>query len=250
MNGFVFYDGKSLIDDGPVVGIATGLKSASVNVKTGGMVQVYFLRPDIHPLEATKIGADASICGTCRHRGKIIDVDGEKKNVERSCYVTLFQGPSVVYRTYKSGKYKSVSITEASRLLAGRNVRLSAYGDPGCLPVPILTELVRHSRSHTGYSHLWRTYPELRDLVMASCDSESDRKEAKALGFRTFRVRSPDEAVLKGEGQCPASKEMGKVTTCNDCLLCDGLRRSLSVDVTLLSHGIGAGHFNRSRVSA
>lgn len=51
MRGFIFYRGKSPIDNAPIVGIAV-LKSR--NEKTGNMVQTFILRSDIHPMDAIK----------------------------------------------------------------------------------------------------------------------------------------------------------------------------------------------------
>ena len=65
MPGFVFFDGASLIDGAPIVGIAV---LSSVNRKTGNMVQTYILRADQAPLDAIRAGDDESICGDCVHR--------------------------------------------------------------------------------------------------------------------------------------------------------------------------------------
>lgn len=92
----------------------------------------------------------------------------------------------------------------------------------------------------SGYTHLWREFPLLSAFCMASCDSEADRIEAKALGFRTFRVRGKDDSKLAGEGHCPASKEMGKSTQCAQCLLCGGARSTAKADITIIAHGTGA----------
>ena len=78
--GFVLFEGPSQLDGLPVVVIAT-LKTS--NVKTGNMVQTWILRQDLNPVEASKIGADASVCGNCVHRHFH---DGP-------CYVNLGQAP-------------------------------------------------------------------------------------------------------------------------------------------------------------
>ena len=63
MPGFVFYDGPSLIDGAPIIGIAV-LESS--NAKTGNMVQTYILRADMAPLAAIASGDDVSTAGTAR----------------------------------------------------------------------------------------------------------------------------------------------------------------------------------------
>lgn len=90
MPGYVVYDGASRIDGAPVLGIVT---LDSGNVKTGAMAQLWILRADMPPSEASRTGADASICGGCPHRGRIID----GVLVDRSCYVTLMHGPRAVW---------------------------------------------------------------------------------------------------------------------------------------------------------
>ena len=245
--GFVYYHGPSMVDGQPVVAIMTGLGSPSPNTKTGPMIQGYFLNPDMAPLDAARIGQDERICGDCRHRGSIELRDGIPTNVGRSCYVTLFQGPRVVYRSYAAKKYPAIDLDTARSLLRGRRVRLGAYGDPASIPADVLRHVMGEVSGHTGYTHLWRRFPQTSDLLMASCDTPEERLIAKDLGFRTFRPRLPEEKPLQGEGQCPASAEMGKVTTCNDCMLCDGNKRGLRGDITLLIHGVGAPHYRRGR---
>ena len=55
-NGYILWEGASLIDGAPIVVIATGFASRSTNRKTGGMVQTYILRRDIDPVSAVQSG--------------------------------------------------------------------------------------------------------------------------------------------------------------------------------------------------
>ena len=246
MQGFVMYRGPSRIDGSPIVVIATGLETGGNNSKTGSMVQVYIMREDISPVAAVHTGDDRSICGDCRHRGKVVTLEnGERKNVGRSCYVTLFHGPRVVWDAYRRGVYKEVPIERARKLLGGRKVRLGSYGDPGAVPFWVWEIGLDKVREINGYTHLWREYPHLSAFCMASCDTEAEREEAKALGFRTFRVRSKDSPTLKGEGRCPASHEMGKAVQCAECMLCGGRRTGAKADITIIAHGAGSTHYER-----
>lgn len=249
MNGFVLYKGPSEIDGQPIICIATGLQTGGNNSKTGPMVQTYILREDQNPVQAVHNGSDASICGDCPHRGRIVTdaATGLRRNVERSCYVILFQGPRVVWDGYQRGIYPEVKLSEARKLLTGKMVRLGSYGDPGAVPLHIWEQALAKVPTLSGYTHLWRRFPLLSAFCMASCDSESDREEAKALGFRTFRVRGRSDQVLKGEGQCPASHEMGKAVQCQTCMLCGGARTKAKADISILAHGRGKGHFERSK---
>ena len=197
------------------------------------MVQTYILRSDIEPTAAIKLGLDASICGSCRHRG-----DGTGKG--RTCYVNVGQGPLGVYRAFKRGRYPLWSTQASSLPLIGldRIVRLGTYGDPAAVPVSIWSSLTAGAKGHTGYTHQWRTTPGLRGLCMASADNETEAAEAQRLGWRTFRVGMRIDAytveahLTAKESLCPASTEAGKKLTCAQCLACggaDGRRGSIYI---------------------
>jgi len=232
-NGVVLWQGPSQLDGKPIVAIATGLAKGSSNVKTGAMVQTYILRSDMEPIAALKAGEDASICGSCPLRG-----DGTGKG--RACYVNLGHGPLAVYRAFKRGSYESAGVL--ADLGAKRAVRLGTYGDPAAVPSWVWTDLLTESSGHTGYTHQWRTHPELKSLCMASVDTVNDMHEARAQGWRTFRVDGTHViGAQKGEVLCPASKEAGRKLTCEQCLACcgaDGRKGSIYIP----AHGSGAVH--------
>ena len=249
MNGFVLYRGPSVIDGEPIVCIATGVISGGSNSKTGPMVQIYIIRADQNPLVAAQNGSDVSICGDCPHRGRteINPATGLLRNVERSCYVTLMHGPRVIWDGFQRGIYPDIPLTKARKLLARKLVRVGAYGDPGAVPVAVWEVALDQVHELNGYTHLWRKYPLLSAFCMASCDSEGEREEAKALGFRTYRVRGADQLKLPGEGLCPASEELGKTVQCAQCMLCGGARTNAKADITIAVHGTGSKHFERAR---
>jgi len=239
MNGFVLYRGPSEIDGQPIVCIATGLQTGGANSKTGTMVQVYIIRSDMNPLRAVQTGDDAAICGDCTHRGRIVTdpLSGLRKNVERSCYVTLMHGPRVVWDAFQRGLYPEVTLAKARKLLAHRSVRIGSYGDPGAVPMRVWEKALDHVSELSGYTHLWHRFPRLSEFCMASVESEEEREEAKALGFRTYRVRGRHDPKMVGEGHCPASSEMGKAVLCAQCLLCGGAKSKAKADITIISHG-------------
>ena len=242
MAGFVFYDGPSMIDGAPIVGIAT---LTSENGKTGNMVQTYILRADQAPLDALKSGADASVCGTCKHRPRAID----GKRV-RTCYVDVSKSVQSVFAAWIRGAYSLMAPRRAARLLAGRRVRLGAYGDPAAIPAAHWRDLLAFADGHTGYSHAWREAfaQGLRDLVMASADTESERDTARALGWRTFRVRTSTETLAPREIVCPASPEGGNRRQCVTCMACDGAARgSAQASIAIVVHGPAARAFDRVR---
>lgn len=228
--GFVFYDGPSQIDGSPILGIAI-LRSA--NVKTGDMVQTFIVRADMPPLDAIASGADEAICGDCPHRGT-------------SCYVDVAKSVSAVFYAWLRGVYPTISPRALGRLLRGRRVRIGAYGDPAAIPARAWRDVIACADGHTGYTHQWRQpfAQGLRGIVMASADSASDRDVARAMGWRTFRVRTADEAIGTREFACPASDEAGKRKQCIDCLACDGAARGpAQASPVIIVHGAKALRF-------
>ena len=237
MAGYILYRGPSMLDGKPIVVI--GLQSSD-NRKTGNMAQVYILREDIHPQEAIWAGEDSTICGNCPHRG-----DGTGKG--RSCYVIVFQGPSKVYQAYKAGKYAIGS----PKHFRGSVIRFGTYGDPAAVPYEILKQYAEVSAGYTSYTHQWRNCdPQYANICMASCDTEQDRTDAKAMGYRTFRVRSSQDSIGHREFSCPASEEAGKRLQCHECRACSGTRFGKvanAADVTIIVHGNKAITANANR---
>ena len=245
----IFYDGPSMLDGMPIVGIATGFGKGSNNTKTGrGLIQTWILRSDISPTDAVHSGADESICGQCPHRGRLEN----GRNVERSCYVTVFQAPLVIWKAYKRGIYEHVDESDLPAKFKGLGVRLGAYGDPAAIPFTYWEEMISKASFHTGYTHQWRDYPEFNSLCMASCDNTSDRAQAKMLGFRTFRIKSASEPRLNTEVICPASAEMGNKLTCDTCKACSGLMGKARADIVIDVHGAKGkiNHYENRRLTA
>jgi len=237
----IIYSGPSELDGEPIVAIITGIKSKSNNSKTGDMPQIWILRSDIHPTEALRTGQDSSICGNCIHRPKKLGADALKKN-SRTCYVNTmsFNG---IFKSYKKGGYAVADLVKLASELEGRHVRVGAYGDPASLPIEILDTLLSKCKS-TGYTHQWRTCDKrYAKYNMASCDTIVDVADAVKLGYRTFFVQPRvdyKDAIHNVGGiklaHCPASKELGKVTTCRDCMMCDGTRFNHLANITIMLH--------------
>lgn len=241
-NGAIIYRGPSEIDGKPIVVIATGLAKSSRNGKTGALVQTWILREDINPIAAANSGDDVSICGQCPHRGQVVN----GKNVNRSCYVTLFQAPRNIWQSYHRGIYADHTKT-ARKLLAGKKVRLGAYGDPAAVPTSVWKNAMADTAGGTGYTHQWREMLELAAWCMASADSPQEAREAQANGFRTFRVATKYTSPEIGEILCPASEQAGRRTNCADCGLCSG-KRAMAKNIVIPAHGssakIKAAHMN------
>ena len=71
----VFYDGPSMLDRSPIFAALVGLDKPSANTATGTMAQIYIMRSDVSPVSAIATGADASICGECKMRGRVVSLD-------------------------------------------------------------------------------------------------------------------------------------------------------------------------------
>lgn len=220
-NGYVLHS------DERITVIAT-LKTT--NRKTGDMVQIWILPTNISPVEAVKTGLDALICGNCPHRGT--------NKRKRSCYVNVGQAPNSVWKAFHRGIYPVATTADYARIFANRAIRLGAYGDPAYIPQYIVVALVAVATKHTGYSHQWRTNSWLKPYVMASCDSMQDYLDARAAGWRTFRV-SASLTPMPNEILCPASKEAGNKTQCAKCGLCAGTSKQAK-NIFIPVHGSGA----------
>ena len=234
--GVVVYDGPSAIDGAPILGILT---RDSSNVKTGTMDQLWIIRADMSPAEASRTGCDCSVCGGCPHRGRMVD----GVLVGRSCYVTLFQGPRAVFDAWARGVYRAAdSLDDIREAGAGRRVRLGAYGDPAALPAAVVRALVSRAAGWTGYTHQWksaRLAGQLRDILQASCDTLQDLQRATAAGWGTFTVLPTGAEMPIGAVEC-ANSRTG--VTCAECMECDG--RS-GQHIAIHAHGTGAGHVTR-----
>lgn len=233
----IIYNGPSLIDGSPIVAIAI---AKSGNVKTGNMVQTYIIRADMNPLEASKTGADYSICGSCPHRGTPTNDKARKQALKRSCYVNLGQGPLIVFKAFMRGIYPVVTGHKAIAAIGkGRMVRLGTYGDPAAVPAYIWESLISEAEGHTAYTHQSgvvsaQARPE---FMMISADTKAQAEIAWTEGKRTFRViKGTHEIVTGREILCPASKEAGFKTTCNSCGLCGGSSVKAK-SIAIVDHG-------------
>lgn len=230
----IFYEGPSLLDGKPIVGIVTGYnKKGSANAKTGRMLQTWILRSDVHPAIASINGDDYSICGDCPHRSD--PTTGRK----RTCYVNTAYGPAAVYRAYHSGRYRHIGGT--FKVPTSCAIRLGSYGDPAAIPFCSWELLLRDCTSRTGYTHQWRSpfAQWLKAYAMASCDSVTDYHDALALGWKAFVVYNPNDHYtrrllkLHKATPCPSSHEWiaaGKPkVSCERCLKCDGTKASVMI---------------------
>ena len=208
----VVYRGPSLIDGGPITAAVTGTGRPSRNRKTGPMAQLWIIPAGRPVWDAVKAGKDTSVCGTCPRRPSTAGYG------RAGCYVArvAWREASLIQR-YATGP---INLVGAIRALAGRPIRLGAYGDPGALPFAVIDALCQSASRWTGYTRRWRERSDLREYCHASVETELSAWHAWLEGWRTFRVLGPSDAALpRIEHACPAAA--GR-TTCDRCLACCG----------------------------
>jgi hypothetical protein len=230
MKSGIIYKGPSLLDGKPIVVIATYSKR---NAKTGEVVQTYILVDGINPLEASKTGADFSICGTCAMRGEVTTDPTRKQAKNRRCYVNLGQGVLIVYKSFLRGVYAIADNIAARKSIGrGRFVRVGTYGDPAAVPPAVWEELLSEADTFTAYSHQsgWRP-----DIAMQSADDYHSAVLHWKAGRRTFRVIAElGHLDSNNEALCPASKEAGRRVQCTACKLCKG--SALAKSIAIVEH--------------
>jgi len=223
MKHAIIYKGPSLLDGQPIVAIAT---YSNRNTKTGRVVQTYIIRADMDPRDASKTGADFSICGDCVMRGEPTTDPARKIAKGRKCYVNIAQGVLIVYKAFVDGVYQEGSARDMGR---GRFVRVGTYGDPAAVPAEVWDELLAEADTWTAYSHQsgWRP-----DIAMQSADTHTQATAHWKAGRRTFRVIADlGDLDKKNEALCPASKEAGRRVQCTACKLCKGSSAAKSIAI-------------------
>lgn len=220
----------------PLVLIATGVNGESDNPKTGPMVQTWLLRRDMHPSLAINSGEDEATCNGCPLRPYLVRASGAKPGEKPpQCYVNSGQAINQIWTTYKENKYPKLARRSFKRIFGGRTVRLGSYGNFSNVPLAVIAAICEAAK-WTMYEHNWRNAPWLIPYAMASVSSVEEKVEANLLGWRTFRVKRPEDDVLPDEVYCPADEERTRPVTCHKCLLCCGTERAAR-NVCINDHG-------------
>jgi hypothetical protein len=133
--------------------------------------------------------------------------------------------------------------------------RFSSIGDPGRLGLKILRPLINKLRKAglaiLNYTHHWRELNpnKYKGIFLASCDSIEEADKAVSLGWRATAIVPYDWAdkyCLTPSGSraivCPAiwGKRIGlpanKLTTCNECRLCDPINQKAPPVILFIDH--------------
>jgi len=228
----IVWRGVSPYDGQKIMGVVSGLKTASANDKTGTMAQLSILLADIYPVEAYKSGADAAICGECPLRL----TDGS-----RICYVNVFFNDGSKFKsiTEKEAAGHDVVITpeQLATILAyrQRGIRFGSYGDPAMMPFELIDYIVTASGvNYTSYTHQWvQPWFDARHFQysMASIDHVNTVEMLVKMhgeDVRYYRITAgTDDKLATNEIMCPSDtnkrKENGtRKVTCAECGLCAG----------------------------
>lgn len=231
MANLVAYRGPSQVDGRTVLVI---LNDNGANEATGPMIQAYICLADQRPTEARKCGNDRAVCADCKRRTWLWSQLLPDERVVR-CYVM----PFVVDAVWKTAKDLPLADDKAiRRMLRGRELRVTAYGEAPVVPMELWTKLLGYCRGWTGYTHMWRDCdPSWSAYLMASVDTEEEAREAAAKGWRYFRPRAPGKDLISGEIEC---LKQGGEYKCHSCLLCRGQNRgkwSRVRNISIIEHG-------------
>ena len=137
---YVLWRGQSAHNGASIRLVASNIVKASVNPKTGPMIQLWIL-PDAQDklTDIVRRGDDDSVCGDCALRPFLAKARG---NGATKCYVTIHQAPNAVHRSthdkpteWKQG-WKAIAQSR-------RRVRCGSYGGMDALPAAVAVKTMQ-----------------------------------------------------------------------------------------------------------
>ena len=115
-------------------------------------------------------------------------------------------------------------------------VRFGTYGEPTKIPLNWVVKMASASYNFTGYTHQWRKAKGYEKYFMASTHSKLETKLASEFGYRSFMTTNDLSFKDKDFIRCPASKEVGRKMSCEDCGLCKGVSHSSKRNIVIVEH--------------
>mgnify|MGYP003131554580 CR=1 FL=1 len=202
--------------------IETTLLLHSSNRKTGDCNHTLYL-PQESIYEAIKTGSDESVCGGC-------ELKPSKAGI---CY----EDPRWISNVQKQEYPHIDDLSKGQKAyldlrLKYRLTRLGSMGDPAS-DTRHIDMLTKHKS--VGYTSQWRNkqHADLKSVCMASVHTPAGYDRANDNKWRTFRIKTEDEPLFKGEVLCPYPKKQ-----CQDCGLCDGLKSPNKPNIAVNIHGL------------
>lgn len=214
-DGALLWLGKSLFNNKELAVVLTGITKFSQNVKTGPMIQSFVIPIDVSPTEAIVTGKDDTVCGNCPLRRKV-------------CYVNPM-GVNGVYHKLQRGGYPPLNEEILNYIkIRQLKLRITAYGDAAATPIEMWQPIIKAASGATGYTHAWRTCDQRWSKhLMASVEKAEDVNLANSKGWRTYRVKQTDTAILSSEIACPNS--INPMVQCITCRLCNGASKQANI---------------------
>lgn len=198
---------------------------SSTNSKTGDVIQQW-ITPKAWEGDRSKqidVKKSEEVCSDCP--------------LLSSCYVKKGTASMGLKSTSKSTNHTVGCEKKNLDLFKDKFVRFGAFGEPVLSGKDVVKSITEVAKSWTGYTHRWRDlkFHWSNRYFMASVEDVKGKREANALGYRTFRVGSSVEDKLPDEVLCPASKEAGRKVTCAKCKLCKG-NTSKAKNIFIVKH--------------
>lgn len=213
-------------------GIVINFQFQTTNKKTGDLIQNYLIPESwLETDESIDNLDDRAVCFDCKHG----------QNEDKMCYVRdKFKSRGLKSKIRGLRNLGLDNIPELSpelesdllNAIEGRGIRFGSYGEPILLGEALIGKISKRAKFWTGYTHQWHKNNWAKDYFMASVESEIVSNAAQKMGFRTFFV---GDTQSKEYVTCPASKEAGNKTTCDNCKLCMGTQ-SKAKSVTIKLH--------------
>ena len=225
----VGYRGPGLTEE-KVTLAAFCLSIPSLNTKLGDMTQSATFVDVVPPPEAAAEQLDRAICGSCPAR----------RCHHGYCFANF---PYWLQNIWYRSKELAADLRRVCDAIRRRRVphRFGYLGDPVAVPIEVNAAILEAAVEAGGWTMYVRAFERadgwFRDVGMASAHTPEERARAKDFGFRTYRMKLPEEAPLKGEVVCPGSVEAGRRIQCDRCLLCSGHSGRGKTDIVVNVHG-------------
>ena len=210
--------------------VATCLVNASSNRKTGYVIQTYFIDKSRLTNQPKVFGSKCHDCSAVNYCYVTRDKISVRKALKK-----LIGGEKTTYTfvTFEQA-------IQAIKLSRNTSIRIGTYGDPSIMSIDDLISICK-AKKQLSYTHFWQdeNLQELKRICMASTANMYEDLEAKALGWRTFRVRLTKNApILPSAIQCLYES---KNIQCVKCGLCNGIaldnKRKDVADIWIYGHG-------------
>src|SRR6202041_2364929 len=168
----IIWQGKSRFKQKENVSVVATFNSD--NKKTGKeMIQTWIL-PEKEFIKSESRENRIAVCGSC----PLI--------AARACYVNFSKAVLSIWNKLNRKEYPEFNLNP----FRDRMVRLGSYGEIVNTPINLIRRILKVSSGHTGYTHSWakKWAQPWSEYLMASCTSLTEKNNANALGWRTFRV--------------------------------------------------------------